>query len=259
MEAQSYLHKFNCMSCGLHFIVCSWRKDWPYGSGGSTLAADTVRKECLCPECGSNAPKIQHVEESNSPIYEHVPGAAKLRSLKGPARPGEWVVVRDVRDLRYVAPGDSRPSTSAVRPASNDISRSAMRNIRWVLVLPAALVALTLSALLVHLVVMATLGGRSAEPLIVIEDPATLKSIKLLIQGFVGPFAFVLAGTWTAPAQRLAVSIVLSVTAFLCIAVLYLWLDAEGYRLQPGLVTTLLLNLAGCSAAIIAAWVNSRE
>ena len=55
----TYLHKFRCENCRLHFIVCSWYKE---------IAP------VYCPECGLKGRNVYWVEEVNQPLYEFVPG-----------------------------------------------------------------------------------------------------------------------------------------------------------------------------------------
>ena len=55
----TYLHKFRCENCRLHFIVCSWYKE---------IAP------VYCPECGVKGKNIHWIEEVDQPIYEFVPG-----------------------------------------------------------------------------------------------------------------------------------------------------------------------------------------
>jgi DNA-directed RNA polymerase subunit RPC12/RpoP len=55
----TYLHKFRCANCKLHFIVCSWNKEIP---------------PVYCPECGVRDNNMHWVEETDQLIYEIVPG-----------------------------------------------------------------------------------------------------------------------------------------------------------------------------------------
>ena len=82
-----------------------------------------------------------------------------------------------------------------------------MKIVRWILVLPAAIVAVVLVAFPIHWVVMVNLGGWGEDPMIEIRDESTLRSIELFLQGLLGPLAFVCAAAFIAPARRLMVSI----------------------------------------------------
>lgn len=55
----TYLHKFRCQNCRLHFIICSWYKE--------------IKPVC-CPECGQKEDFLHWVEELDQPICEIVPG-----------------------------------------------------------------------------------------------------------------------------------------------------------------------------------------
>jgi hypothetical protein len=55
----TYLHKFKCLNCRLHFIVCSWYKE---------IAS------VYCPECGKKDDNIHWIEEVDQPIFKFVPG-----------------------------------------------------------------------------------------------------------------------------------------------------------------------------------------
>jgi hypothetical protein len=65
-DCLTYLHKFKCLECGLHFIACSWYEDWPLGSGA-----------VWCPECGEAASKLHWVEATEQFIFQLVPGSAR--------------------------------------------------------------------------------------------------------------------------------------------------------------------------------------
>ncbi len=64
--ASYYQHRLKCMSCSLHFIVCSDYKEWPtYANVKSTIS---------CPECGNNRPFLHWVTKTEGFIFEAVPG-----------------------------------------------------------------------------------------------------------------------------------------------------------------------------------------
>jgi DNA-directed RNA polymerase subunit RPC12/RpoP len=59
----TYVHKFKCLKCGLHFALYSW---------------DPGREESqvFCPECGEQgiAPFMHWSEETDKEVFEFVPG-----------------------------------------------------------------------------------------------------------------------------------------------------------------------------------------
>lgn len=59
----TYLHKFKCMACSLHFIIYSWNEDWPVE--GTRM---------YCPECGSGDNFAYARGTSEEPIFTFVPG-----------------------------------------------------------------------------------------------------------------------------------------------------------------------------------------
>lgn len=59
-----YQYRLKCMSCSLHYIVCSWNDDW--------LSNTTP----VCPECGHKGSSFAlRVSEMKEQIYEVVPGS----------------------------------------------------------------------------------------------------------------------------------------------------------------------------------------
>ena len=63
----TYLHKFRCKNCKLHFIVCSWY-EWI--------------TPVYCPECGNRADNWHWIQKVDQPIREIVPGSEP---------PTEWI------------------------------------------------------------------------------------------------------------------------------------------------------------------------
>lgn len=128
-----------------------------------------------------------------------------------------------------------------------------MRIIRWIAILPGAILAAVVVAFPIHLVVMFTLGGWGDAPIIEIKDDSTLRAIELFLQAIFGPFAFVCAAAFTAPVQRVAVSIVAGFTVVIGAAGLAMWINSLN---QPELsvsygVLTLIANVAGAMGAIL--------
>lgn len=75
----TYLHKFKCMDCHLHFIVCSWGEKWPEGS-----RQGLSRLPPFCPECGANGHFIRWSEQTEREICEFVPGGAAIHGVGNP-------------------------------------------------------------------------------------------------------------------------------------------------------------------------------
>ncbi len=128
-----------------------------------------------------------------------------------------------------------------------------MKIMRWVLVLPGALVAAMVVAFPIHWVVMFTLGGAGHDPLIEIRDESTLRTIELLLQSLLGPLAFVYAGAFIAPARQLMISIALGLTVVIGAAGLAAYQNSLG---DPAMsvhydLFTFLANLAGVVGAIL--------
>lgn len=78
-----WLHKFKCMKCGLHFVVCSWYENWPHeGTTQKELTGETSGL-VFCPECGSTSSKLYYRESREAQIYQEVPGMAELHGFIG--------------------------------------------------------------------------------------------------------------------------------------------------------------------------------
>jgi hypothetical protein len=56
----TYLHKFKCLNCRLHFIVFSWKEE---------IAP------VYCPECGIMDNNFHWIEKVDQPIFKYVPGS----------------------------------------------------------------------------------------------------------------------------------------------------------------------------------------
>jgi predicted RNA-binding Zn-ribbon protein involved in translation (DUF1610 family) len=62
--------KVKCLSCGLHFILCTWQPE------RHTLAS------LWCPECGEHKRRfVIWLEELDGFIYQAVPGDASLINI----------------------------------------------------------------------------------------------------------------------------------------------------------------------------------
>lgn len=129
-----------------------------------------------------------------------------------------------------------------------------MKIIRWMAILPAAILAAVVVAFPIHLVVMFTLGGWGRDPIIEIHDVSTLRAIELFLQGIFGPFAFVCAAAFVAPIQRLAVSIAAGLTVMIAVAGLAMWINSfnnpDVFPVRYGVVT-FVANVAGVVGAIL--------
>ena len=128
-----------------------------------------------------------------------------------------------------------------------------MKTMRWILVLPGALVATFLVAFPIHWAVMVNLGGWGEDPMVEIRDRSTLRAIEYFLQGLLGPFAFVCAGAFIAPARRLLVSIaagLIVVLGVVCLAVWINYLNDASFSVRYGVVN-FLSNVAGAVGAIL--------
>src|ERR1700722_9684654 len=70
-SCETHLHKMKCLSCSLHFVVCSWSADW----------FAQHENKCFCPECGSTGSKIHWISTTDDPIFAIVPGGAHLDGI----------------------------------------------------------------------------------------------------------------------------------------------------------------------------------
>lgn len=82
----TWLHKFKCLKCGLHFIVCSWYPDWPNAGTTRDQTLGEATGKCHCPECGSDEEKLRWSEERTEAhpepfIFQVVPGKAEAVGL----------------------------------------------------------------------------------------------------------------------------------------------------------------------------------
>ena len=63
-DTYTYIHKFKCRACGLHFALFTWAEE---------------RADPWCPECGQhNGAFIHWTEESDKQIFQFVPGEAQI-------------------------------------------------------------------------------------------------------------------------------------------------------------------------------------
>ena len=84
MPASFTQHKFRCMECSLHFIVCSDYADWPDKGTTRDLNLGEATGLTYCPECGSTGSKLHWIEQTSGFIFQQVPGGAKFHSF------GDW-------------------------------------------------------------------------------------------------------------------------------------------------------------------------
>lgn len=133
-----------------------------------------------------------------------------------------------------------------------------MTTLRWLFIIPAAVLAAALVAFPIHWLVMINLGGWSREPIIEIRDQGTLKSIELFLQGLFGPFAFVYAGARTAPSRRFPVALVLAVIVVVGALLLANWINSwgTGIEVRHGLLQT-ISQVVGCLGAVLL--IRARE
>lgn len=61
-----FQHPCKCMSCSLHWLVCSEHEDWG--------ASDETTKDPICPECGSNVIMRWAPHKVEQFIFQSVPG-----------------------------------------------------------------------------------------------------------------------------------------------------------------------------------------
>ena len=59
---KTYIHKFKCLSCSLHYAIHSEHESWPNGEDHRSY----------CPECGSMGPKLHGMEESSKFIFQPI-------------------------------------------------------------------------------------------------------------------------------------------------------------------------------------------
>lgn len=74
-----WLHKVKCLTCSLHFIVCSDYEKWPHENGTTTPAG-----KITCPECTATGPFFRWSERVPGFIFEAVPGETGKIDLTPP-------------------------------------------------------------------------------------------------------------------------------------------------------------------------------
>ncbi len=128
--------------------------------------------------------------------------------------------------------------------------------VRWICVLPGALLCVVLVAFPVHWVVqLVQMFGRSDDSFITVDGKNLLAAIppehlERFGQALFAPFAFVCGGAWIAPSQRFRTGIILAVTLVALLVVLHTYvalanLTLAGGWFQRGL--THLLRIGGLS------------
>lgn len=128
--------------------------------------------------------------------------------------------------------------------------------LRWLCVLPGALLAALLVAFPVHWVVMLIqVFGRSDDAMITVDGKTPLAAIppevlERLGQAFFASFAIVGAGTWIAPRHKFRTGIALAVTAVFALILAHTFIALRGYQITGGWLQrtlTCLLQIAGLS------------
>jgi len=62
----TFIHKYKCRSCGLHFVLYSWQEERPPPH---------------CPECGEQGGFIKWFGETDQQIFELVPGDTPIAGM----------------------------------------------------------------------------------------------------------------------------------------------------------------------------------
>lgn len=76
-------HKIKCLTCSLHFIVCSDYEDWPNAGTTREIALGGEATGLIfCPECGSTSPMLHHKEPVAGFIFQAVPGNAPFVEIR---------------------------------------------------------------------------------------------------------------------------------------------------------------------------------
>lgn len=76
-----FMHKLKCLSCSLHFVVCSDYEDWPKTGTTREMRVGEATNLIFCPECGKNGPFLHYMEEVPGFIFDSVPGRAELKAV----------------------------------------------------------------------------------------------------------------------------------------------------------------------------------
>jgi transcription elongation factor Elf1 len=84
-----YQHKFKCLNCGLHFVVCSDFEDWPNRGTTREMRVGESTGVTYCPECGGSTRFIHWREQVDELIFQTVPGKAELHNFIMRERSGE--------------------------------------------------------------------------------------------------------------------------------------------------------------------------
>jgi hypothetical protein len=127
--------------------------------------------------------------------------------------------------------------------------------IRWILALPAGVLAAAIVAFPVHWFVMVNFGGCGVAPMIEIRDPETLCQIELFLQSIFGPLAFVYFAARTVPKYNRFISVLLAGTIVLGVPLLAFWLNSNviseghGVLVEHGLLGV-FANVIGTAGAI---------
>ena len=131
---------------------------------------------------------------------------------------------------------------------------------RWIVALPAGLLAAVLVAFPVHWFVMVNFGGCSQDPVIEIRDPETLRNIEYFLRAVFGPLAFVYAAARTAPNFRMVVAVALSLVVVIGSPMAAFFLSnasaaaGRGVVVEYGLFTTLAQMVGTAGAVSVVYW-----
>jgi hypothetical protein len=123
--------------------------------------------------------------------------------------------------------------------------------LRWICVIPAGLVAAVLVSFPIHWFVMINLGGASQDPIIEIQDTATLENVERFLQALLAPLACIFFGAKTAPSHKTATAVVLAGTILIGVPALAYWLNTSGgnIHVEHGVRQT-IAHAVGAAGAI---------
>jgi DNA-directed RNA polymerase subunit RPC12/RpoP len=84
-----YQHKFKCLECSLHYLVCSDYEEFPQNAS-----------RVYCPECGSTGAKLRWVDEVEGFIFQLVGGNSRPSDIPKEA----WAALMNLRSAKPVRP-----------------------------------------------------------------------------------------------------------------------------------------------------------
>ena len=127
--------------------------------------------------------------------------------------------------------------------------------IRWILALPAGVLAAAIVAFPIHWLVMVNLGGWSREPLIEIRDPDVIRWIEQFLQALFGPLAFVYCSARSVPRYNRLVAVLLTVAIVFGLPLFNSWWNSgiiasgHGVLFERDMLRT-LASVVGCTVAV---------